>query len=126
VLIVLGLGALLLKVACGMVSAPVPGLGRAMWIVFVAWLANVGASVVASLCMGVSANVQQADTTAKSVLLLVSVLVQAAVYSSMVPTSFGKGILIWLMQGVIALVVAVAAFVLIALALGSRLTAVLA
>lgn len=123
VLMVLGVNAIMLKLACGMVSATVPGLARAMWIVFVAWFVNGIAAFIVSVLLGAGTDIRLAPTGAKLALLLVGLVVQASVYSSLVPTSFGKGILIWLMQYVIAFLIVAAVVFLCAMLFGAALMA---
>jgi hypothetical protein len=123
VLFVLGLGAILLKMACSAASATVPGLGRAMWIVFVAWFLNGIAASIAGILTGAGTDIRHAPPRAQLALLLVGLLVQASVYSSMVPTSFGKGILIWLLQYVIAFVIVVGMIFLCAVLLSAAAVA---
>jgi hypothetical protein len=107
VLMVLGVNAIMLKVACSAASATVPGLARAMWIVFAAWFLNGIVAAIVGAFMGAGPNIRLAPPRVQLTLLLVGLVVQASVYSSMVPTSFGKGILIWFLQYVIAFVIVV-------------------
>ncbi|MCY3021969.1 MAG: hypothetical protein NTW87_23405 [Planctomycetota bacterium] len=119
VLVGLFIGAVILRLACGLVAAPQPTFGRAMVIVFMSWLANVAVSFVVALLAGVSMAAGGAPGT-KGVSVVLGALVSAAVYSSMIPTTFGKGLLIWLAQLVIAFVIAVIAVVIILALVGSK------
>ncbi len=90
--LVVAIAAIILRVACGIVGVEqTPDLGRAMIIVLGNVLALIGLSIVLGL-VGLGGATQST---------LVSALLSAKVYETMLPTSFGRGFLIWLAQFII-------------------------
>ncbi len=80
--------AIILRVACGIAGIdPVPDLGRAIMIVLGNAVILFAISVALSM-VGLG----------RAPGLIVSALVSAAVYQSMIPTTYGKGLLIWVVQ----------------------------
>ncbi len=94
--LVVAIAAIILRLACGVVGVDeTPGLGRAMIIV----LGNVLAMICIGFVLGMVGLGGQAQSS------IVGALVSAKVYQSMLPTSFGKGLLIWLAQFVICAII---------------------
>lgn len=94
------ISAMILRAACGLVGETAPELGRAMMIVGGAVCVNFVAGLVLSLVgMG---DVQIVTTP-------VSAACTAWVYSQMLPTTLGRGFMIWLAQIVVVVILAVVA-----------------
>jgi hypothetical protein len=110
----LAIGAVILRAACHFSGVPVPDFGKAMGVVFVTGLllglANFGVQVVLGAALG------QGDADAKLVAQLISsavvipldFLLAAALYTSMLQgVTFGKGLLIYLIQFLIGVVIVI-------------------
>ena len=94
--LVVAVAGIILRLACSVVGIdPAPDLGRAMMIV----LGNCLALMVIGFLLGM-VGLGGAPSG------LVSALVSAKVYEVMLPTSFGRGFLIWLAQFVIIAILA--------------------
>jgi hypothetical protein len=99
-LLILGVGAMVLRMACRLVGEEPPDFGKAVLIVLAAGFAQ-------SLIGGVITSA----VDAQAINLLVSGAVSSFIYSKMLPTDIGKAALIWLAQIVVAIVLAVIVFV---------------
>ena len=101
----LGIGAFLLRAACGILKVdPTPGYGRAMFIVFASACANFLALFGIGLALGVSGFVPHDESFFNILGFFISAGVTPAIYSSMLPESFGKSFLVWLLQFVLLFV----------------------
>jgi uncharacterized membrane protein (Fun14 family) len=79
-------------------AVPEPDLGRAILISFVTMLANFGVGYLIGLVVG---NESQANKLATPIGLIVN----AAMISKMLPTTFARGILVTLCEGLLALII---------------------
>lgn len=94
----IAVAAIILRLAAKIVSAPEIPFGKAMLIVVVAFFATAAAGFILGLILG-------QGILAQLVSLVVGACVSALIYSKMIPTSFGKGILIYVMQIVVVFVI---------------------
>ena len=114
IFLLLGFGAVILRVACSMVGVDIPEFGRAMMITFLAWIANAAVVIVIYLVMGAgSGNPQAAQITASVLSLPVNLCLSAAIYSFMLETTFGKGILILLVQQLVLIIIAASVYTIV-------------
>lgn len=100
-LLVLGIGAMVLRMACRLVGEEPPDFGKAVLIVLAAGFAQ---SIISGIFTFMGLDVQAIN-------LLISAGVSSFVYSKMLPTDIGKAALIWLAQIVVGIVLAVVIFV---------------
>lgn len=128
------IGAVILRAAIALYNAmaggadspsgvPEPDFGKAMLIVFVTALVNVGVGLLIGFVFGFGAaagrmNQQSAGLIAQLVSLPVGLLVQAGMLTAMLPTTFGRGILVALLNMVIVIIIVVIIVVLVALLFG--------
>src|SRR6185437_12697821 len=109
-LVGLVIGAVILRSACHLTRSPVPEFGKAMGVVFVAGLligfANFGVQFVLALAFqgpGKDPNIV-GQLISLAIIIPMDFCLSAAIYSSMLEgVSFGKGLLIYLIQFLIAL-----------------------
>ena len=118
IFLLLGFGAVILRVACSMVGVDIPEFGRAMMITFLAWIANAAMIIVINLVIVVvmsatGGNPQAAQITASVLSLPVILCFSAAIYSFMLETKFGKGILILLVQQVVLIIIAASVYAIV-------------
>jgi hypothetical protein len=126
--IILAIYAFILRLACQIVSAPVPDFGKAMLVVFVNFILGVvvqfGLGFVVGAGLAVNNPGPEAANQAQLMVGLISIplgaVISAGVFSGMLEeVSFGKGLLIWLLQILIAigigLAIAAALFVVLLL-----------
>ena len=110
--IALTIGAALLRLGCWVCKVEEPGFLKAMGIVFVNALANMVVQVLIGVFIGLIAgasgarNLQAVQVLATLISLPFVMLVSGGIYCGMIPTSFGKGILIWLVQLAVWIVIA--------------------
>lgn len=133
----LAIGALILRWASQIVSAPPPGFGKAMGIVLIVAIINFMIQFGLGFMVGLGLAVGQRPVDPESlkpmqaVVTLISIplnaLVSAGIYSATLEeVSFGKGLLIWLVELLIriaialVLVVGIAVFAIMAAALLHR------
>jgi hypothetical protein len=91
--LILAVGAIILRLACGLVGVEKPGLGRAIWIVFATFVVGFLAAIPLSM-LGPLA-------------IVGSTAVSGWLYSVMIPTDFFKGVMICLAQWVVCFVIGV-------------------
>ena len=102
--LVFAVAAMILRAACSLVGEPKPDLGRAIIIVLGVMLAHfVVGLVLHSLSLGVL-------NEGKVLSTLVSAAVTSWVYSKMLPTSFGRALVIWLAQFVVCFILGMVVF----------------
>lgn len=107
------IGAVLLLAACKICRAEEPSFGRAWRISVAAALANsaVGFVIFFAASMKAIANpdldLKSAQAIAKIVTFGVSVPITTLIYRGMIPTSFGKAILVYLVQVLIIVALAI-------------------
>jgi hypothetical protein len=123
------IGAVILRAACALYNAmaggkgspyrvPEPELGKAMGIVLVTALINIAASFVLGLAVGGGAAATGTGVEGPALLLQLvslplSLLVMAAMLTAMLPTTFGRGILVALCNLLITILVVVAVGVIV-------------
>lgn len=105
------IGTIIFRLACRFSGEAVPGFGRAMGIVVIAFLILFLLNIVLTVAFSggsieAMTDPEQQNPAAGLVSLLVGMFASAAIYSKMLPTTFGKGLVIWLIQ--IVMVIAVA------------------
>jgi len=121
VVIVLSIGAILLRAACSICRVESPSFLMALLVTLAVGIVNgivgfgIGFGVVLAGA-GAGADVQtlqalQALSSCAS--LPINMVISAALYAAMLKTSFGKGILIWLCQLVVLAIIAVAVVVVV-------------
>ncbi|MBI1373956.1 MAG: hypothetical protein GC159_14630 [Phycisphaera sp.] len=107
-LIGVAIGAALLRIGCQIVKVPVPEFGKAMGVVIVAAIASFAVSFMFGFTMGAMIG---ADPTALRVIqiinLPISACLYATIYMAMLPTTFGKGLLIWLVQAAVVFAIVI-------------------
>jgi len=106
----LAIGAMLLRIACGIVTkSNVPDFAKAMGIVAVAGVANAALGFFVGLVVGMAmqGDPEAAQLTAQLLGLPVGAVASASIYMLMLPTDFGKALLIWLVQAGIVLAIAI-------------------
>jgi hypothetical protein len=129
VLLGLLIGAVILRAACALYNAmaggkgspyrvPEPGLGQAMGIVFVTALINFVVSFVLGLAVGAGAEATGTGAQGPALLfqlisLPVSLLVMAAMLAAMLPTTFGRGILVALCNLLVSILVVAAVAIIV-------------
>jgi hypothetical protein len=110
------IGAVILRSACYLAGAPVPEFGKAMGVVFVTGLllslANFGVQVVLGAALGQGAGQGEekliAQLISSAVVIPIDFLLAAGLYTSMLEgVSFGKGLLIYLIQFLIGVAIAI-------------------
>jgi hypothetical protein len=117
--IFLAISAVILRIACSMSGVSAPGFGKALSVTFVADLvSSLGAFFIGLLL--VLTNKYNLDPKtlgliANGVNFPLGAVMSAAIYSGMLPSSFGKGLLIWFIQFLMVVGVSVAVGVAIAL-----------
>jgi hypothetical protein len=92
-----------------------PEMGKAMGIVFLTYLVNIVVSFAVGFCLGAGAGaagagkaqVQGVSLLANLIALPISLLVLAGMISALLPTTFGKALLISLLYVLIGLVIVV-------------------
>jgi hypothetical protein len=96
------ISAAFLRLACSISGVIAPGFGKAMSITFVAdGVSTAGAFFLVYVLTSTNQGNVDAKTLgliANAVGVPLGAVMSAAIYSGMLPTSFGKGILIWLVQ----------------------------
>jgi hypothetical protein len=125
------LGAAILRAACWMCRVPEPGFLRAMGAVFLSGLLSGLANIALGFLVGLAAGVDHMSKEealpfqllVSLIGLLLSMLISASVYTAMLDqVDFAKGVLIWLaellIKIIIGVVIAVVAVVLL-VALGA-------
>lgn len=112
VLVALVVGAAILRLACSICGVQDLSFGRAMYVVFIGWLA--GAAIQVALGFAASSMAGAGGGRTSMLLSLAGVPVQflviAAVYSALIPTSYLKGLLIYLVQFLIVIAIAAVVF----------------
>jgi len=118
------IGAVILRAACALYNAmaggkgspyrvPEPELGKAMGIVFVTALINYASGFVIGLMANAGAEATRINPLgpnllASAISLPLSLLVMAAMLTAMLPTTFGRGILVALCNLLVTILVVVA------------------
>jgi len=135
----LAIGAVFLRLACAICRVAAPNFLKAMGIVFIVtcgkllvfWVmghafgAFTSTAASAGLSHGASLRSASAFLTFLFVFGVVSLLLPAAFYQALLPTSFGKGILIELTQGLIVTGIIVVVLVLVGMSAASAAANVL-
>jgi hypothetical protein len=106
------IGALVLRLACKICGATVPSFLKAIGVVIVVFIATFIVNLIITVAIrmvgsAVDMNLMAVQLVAGLVSLGVGALLSAALYMPFLGTSFGKGLLIWLTQVGIALLIAI-------------------
>jgi hypothetical protein len=121
VMLVIGtvIGAIILRAACALynklvggpktpTSVPEPDFGRAMGIIFVAWLVNLAAGFMLSMVFAGGVGADRVQTMmAQAISIPIGFLVLAGMIAGMLPTTFGRALLVALLYLLIAVIVGV-------------------
>ena len=123
IVLVLGtlIGALVLRAACWLynkiaggpnvaAAVPEPDFGKAVAIVFVSMLVNVMVSMALTFAFGggfVARNDPSSQLIQSAISMPISLLVMAGMVTAILPTTFGKGILIALLYLLVAIAIGI-------------------
>ena len=99
-------------------SVPEPSFGESMGIVFVTYLVNMGAGLALGFAMGAGGMAGPGDELKVQLISLpVGLVVMAAMLTAMLPTTFGRALLVAICQIIISLLI-VGVIVAIVMAVG--------
>ena len=112
----LALGALLLRLACGILQEDTPKFLRAVWIVFVSLIVQTG--VILLIRLGIRSAMTQMPYSQYRLLELSEPLLilvgcagaTALVYAIMISVSIRRGLLIWFLQTLLSLAITLALY----------------
>lgn len=123
-LVVVVVGSMVLRVACWMCGVKEPGKFRAMGVVLLTYLATYGLSIGVGFGVALSETLTGVETGRAGVALRVAAavvslplgaLISAALYTALLDNvTFGKGLLLWLAQIGIGLVIGLGVAALVA------------
>ncbi|HEY3321121.1 MAG TPA: hypothetical protein VGP72_11695 [Planctomycetota bacterium] len=108
-----------LRLACRLSGVKAPILGKAIWVAIFAWIAQTAAGFGASVGLALIPVLQRGNLppalphpefVVPAISFFVTACVPACVYKSAFSTSFWRGLLIWFMQDLIYVVLALAIF----------------